>query len=360
MIIMRQSLDEKFWKGKKVLVTGNTGFKGSWLTVLLDSLGAQVYGYSLPAPTEPSMYASCGLDRLAHTTVSDVRDRAALLACFTQVKPDIVFHMAAQPLVLESYRIPAETYETNVMGTVNLLEAVRTVKSARAVVVITSDKCYENKEWTWGYRENEPLGGFDPYSSSKACAEIATAAWRNSFFAPEQHKLHNTGIATARAGNVIGGGDWAASRLVPDCVRALMKNENIKVRNPMSLRPWQHVLEPLCGYLLLARKLWESGHEFSEAWNFGPDATDVRPVGWLVKEMCLRWGNADFVISPGKTGHEAGILMLDSTKSRLRLDWQPRWKLEQTVEKIVEWSRAYGKGHNMLEVTKRQLEDYLR
>jgi CDP-glucose 4,6-dehydratase len=357
---MMRQLDEKFWKGKKVLVTGNTGFKGSWLTVLLDGMGAQVYGYSLPAPTDPSMYVSCGLDRLARTEVADVRDRAALLSCFARVKPDIVFHMAAQPLVLESYRIPAETYETNVMGTVNVLEAVREVRSARAVVIVTSDKCYENKEWAWGYRENEPLGGFDPYSSSKACAEIAAAAWRNSFFPSDQHKIHNTGIATARAGNVIGGGDWAANRLVPDCVRALMVNENVKVRNPSALRPWQHVLDPLCGYMLLAKKLWENGHDFSEAWNFGPDAIDIRPAGWVVKEMCARWGNADFVIAPGKTGHEAGILMLDSTKARLRLEWKPRWRLEQAIEKIIEWSRAYGKGHAMLDVTRRQIEDYLR
>ncbi|MFA5161961.1 MAG: CDP-glucose 4,6-dehydratase [Elusimicrobiales bacterium] len=353
-------IDEKFWKGKKVLVTGNTGFKGSWLTVWLHRMGAHVAGYSLPAPTEPSMYETCRLARLADTETADVRDGEKLAAAFARVKPEIVFHMAAQPLVLESYRIPAETYASNVMGTVNVLEAARKTKTARAVVVITTDKCYENKEWLWGYRENEPLGGFDPYSSSKACAEIATAAWRNSFFPAEHYGIHKTGIASARAGNVIGGGDWAANRLVPDCARALLAGENVKVRNPQSLRPWQHVLEPLAGYLVLAKRLWENGPEYAQAWNFGPESGDVRPAGWLVKEICARWGGADFEITPSKSGHEAAILMLDSTKSRLKLDWRPKWTLEKTLDKIVEWYKASGEGKDMLEITNRQLEEYLR
>jgi CDP-glucose 4,6-dehydratase len=273
--------------------------------------------------------------------------------------PEIVIHMAAQPLVRESYRTPVDTYAINVMGTAHLLEAVRGCPSVRAVVNVTTDKCYENREWVWGYRENESLGGYDPYSSSKACSEIVTAAYRNSFFNRQEYDRHGVAIASARAGNVIGGGDWAADRLVPDCLRSLLTGEQIGIRNPLAIRPWQHVLEPLSGYLLLARRLVEQGMRFAEAWNFGPKEEDARPVGWIVERLCSLWGEgASYSLDGGDHPHEAHYLKLDCSKARAELGWWPRWSLEEALDRIIEWTLAYRNGESVRQVCERQIAEF--
>lgn len=284
-------VEKTFWHNKKIFVTGHTGFKGSWLCLWLTALGAKVTGYALEPPTEPNLYKLCKIDTYIESNIADIRNIDSLWNAMSTAQPDIVIHMAAQPIVLESYRHPVATYAVNVMGTVHVLEAVRKCKSVRAVINVTTDKCYENKEWVWGYRENELLGGYDPYSNSKACSELVTSAYRSSFFNPRDYKSHGVAIATARAGNVIGGGDWAPGRLVPDCVRALLKGEKIIIRNPGAIRPWQHVLEPLNGYLLLAQRLYEEGPRYAEAWNFGPCDDDVKSVQWIVERLCSKWGN---------------------------------------------------------------------
>jgi CDP-glucose 4,6-dehydratase len=353
------NIDINFWKHKKVFITGHTGFKGSWLCLWLHRLGAEVAGYALDPPTDPNLFELCGIDKLAHTTIADVRDGAMLTRTMQAVEPDIVIHMAAQPLVRDSYKIPVETYSINVMGTVNLFEAVRQCKSVKAVINITTDKCYDNKEWVWGYRENEPLGGYDPYSNSKACSELVTAAYRNSYFNPADHAIHGVSIASARAGNVIGGGDWAADRLIPDCIRALLKHENIIIRNPRAIRPWQHVLEPLSGYLLLAQRLFEDGPRYAEAWNFGPDDSDVKPVEWLVERICAQWGNdASYSIDRGKYPHEAHYLKLDCSKAKSELGWRSRWGLEKAIDSIIEWTQAYTAQHDASAVCMKQIEAY--
>jgi len=348
-----------FYSGKKVFITGHTGFKGSWLCLWLHSLGAEVIGYALKPPTDPSLYELCSIDKLVESHIADVRDSASLSKAMSAAHPDIVIHMAAQPLVRDSYKIPVETYAINVMGTVNLFEAVRSSKSVKAVINVTTDKCYENREWVWGYRENEPLGGYDPYSNSKACSELVTSAYRNSYFNPEDCASHGVSVASARAGNVIGGGDWATDRLIPDCVRAILKGEKIVIRNPQAIRPWQHVLEPLSGYLMLARKLYEEGARYAEAWNFGPDDSDAKPVEWLVDSLCKKWGTgASYMIDNGKHPHEAHYLKLDCSKAKSGLEWRPKWSLEKAIDSITEWTRAYKSGKNIQGACLKQIEEY--
>ena len=348
-----------FWSGKRVFLTGHTGFKGAWLGAWLDSLGAKVTGYALKPPTKPSLFELCRLDRRLGSVTGDVRDAAKLRWAVQAAGPEIVIHMAAQPLVRQSYKDPVETYATNVMGTVNLLEAVRACGGVRAVVNVTTDKCYENREHNRPFREDEPMGGYDPYSSSKGCSELVTAAYRNSFFNPKDFKSHGTALASARAGNVIGGGDWAADRLIPDIIRAALRGEKVLIRNPRAVRPWQHVLEPLSGYLLLAEKLYKHGAKFAEGWNFGPDSGDAKDVEWIVKRMFGHWPEAPgYEIDKGPHPHEAHFLRLDSRKAHKRLGWAPRWSVGTAVDKIIEWTRAYQAGEKMHKVCLRQIAEY--
>ena len=355
-------ISSNFWRGKKVFITGHTGFKGSWLCLWLTTLGAEVFGYALDPPTDPSLFSMVRLEELlAANNLADIRDGDQLVLAMQQAEPDVVIHLAAQPLVLQSYQQPAETYGTNVMGTVNLLEAVRQCRSVKAVVNVTTDKCYENREWHWGYRENEPMGGYDPYSSSKACSELVTAAYRNSYFNPAAYANHGVALASARAGNVIGGGDWAQDRLICDCVCALLVGKKILLRNPAAIRPWQHVLEPLSGYLRLAQKLWEGGSHFAEAWNFGPYDDDAQPVEWVVQRLCRKWGKgASYAVAEGRHPHEAHYLKLDCSKANALLGWRPRWKLEKALDSIIDWTLAYQAGEDMREVTLRQIMDFER
>ncbi|MDD2366396.1 MAG: CDP-glucose 4,6-dehydratase [Desulfuromonadaceae bacterium] len=352
-------VNNDFWKGKRVFLTGHTGFKGSWFSLWLQRLGANVTGYALAPPTDPSLFEQAGVEQLVTSIIADVRDGDRLSKELAAAEPEIVLHMAAQPLVRDSYKIPVETYSTNVMGTVNLLEAVRLSPTVRAVVNVTTDKVYENREWAWGYRENEPFGGHDPYSNSKACSELVTAAYRSSYFNPETYSQHRVGVATARAGNVIGGGDWATDRLIPDIVRAIIAGEPVKIRNPNSIRPWQHVLEPLSGYLVLAQKLYESGPEFAEGWNFGPADEDARTVEWIVRRMCDLWGNqASFVIDGGAHPHEANYLKLDCSKAKMQLGWTPRWNLGMALTSIIEWVKVYSAGGDLKKCCLNQIEEY--
>ena len=354
-------MDRTFYSGKRVFLTGHTGFKGAWMCLWLGALGAKVTGYALDPPTDPSLFDLCGIEKLIKSVIADVRDRETLVKAMRAAKPEIVIHMAAQPLVRDSYKFPVETYATNVMGTVHLLEAVRACGTVRAVVNVTTDKCYENREWVWGYRENEPLGGYDPYSSSKACSELATAAYRNSFFNPADHHRHGVAVASARAGNVIGGGDWAADRLVPDCLRALLKGQPILVRNPRAVRPWQHVLEPLSGYLTLAKRLCEEGHRFAGAWNFGPPENDAKPVEWIVKRICAEWGSgARYRVDKGKHPHEAHHLRLDCSKARTELGWQPQWGLEHAIRNVIDWAKVYKEKGDVRKACLKQIDDYER
>lgn len=352
-------LNKNFWQGRKVFLTGHTGFKGSWLSLWLHSMGAEVTGYALKPPTVPALYEICKTDELMSSVIADIRDRKVLENAILQAQPDIVIHMAAQPLVRESYINPAETYEINVMGTVNLFEAIRKCASVKAVVNVTTDKCYENKEWSWGYRENEPMGGYDPYSNSKSCSELITASYRKSFFNIKDYDKHGVALASARAGNVIGGGDWAKDRLIPDCVRSLLNNEKIFIRSPKSIRPWQHVLEPLSGYLLLAQKLYQEGPSYAEGWNFGPEDNDAKPVDWIVNKLCEKWGDdATYLIDKGPHPHEANYLKLDISKAKTQLNWQPKWNIETALDKIVEWTIAYKNHKNMCEITLKQIKEY--
>lgn len=348
-----------FYKNKKVFITGHTGFKGSWLCLWLHLLGAKVIGYALNPPTNPSLFDLCRIDEFMRSTIADVRDGVSLTNAMLAAKPDIVIHMAAQPLVRDSYKIPVETYATNVMGTVNLFEATRHCKTVKAVINVTTDKCYENKEWVWGYRESEPLGGYDPYSNSKGCSELVTSAYRSSYFNPKDHAAHGVGVASARSGNVIGGGDWASDRLVPDCIRAILKGEKVIIRNPQAIRPWQHVLEPLTGYLMLAQKLYEDGPRYSEAWNFGPDGSDAKPVEWLVKELCAKWGgNASYALDTGKHPHEAHYLKLDCSKAKTVLGWRPLWDLEKAIDSVIEWTKAYAGKRDVTAACMKQIAAY--
>jgi CDP-glucose 4,6-dehydratase len=348
-----------FWKSKRVLITGHTGFKGSWLSLLLYGLGSEIYGYALDPPTEPGLYKLANIDEFVKSTISDIRDYQKLQDVLLRIKPEIVIHMAAQPLVRESYRNPRETYEVNVMGTVNILEAVRLTGGVKAVLNVTTDKCYENKEWIWGYRENEPIGGYDPYSNSKGCSELVTAAYRSSYFNPEDYQKHGVALASARAGNVIGGGDWAEDRLIPDFLRSIITGKKIIIRSPDSIRPWQHVLEPLTGYLLLCERLYEEGARYAEGWNFGPDDSDAKQVDWLVQYLCDKWGNgASWEIDTRPHPHEAGYLKLDCSKAKALLNWKPRWSLETTLNSIVDWNKAYLNNEDLKTVCFNQITSY--
>jgi CDP-glucose 4,6-dehydratase len=347
------------YKNRKVLITGHTGFKGSWLSLMLHQLDSDVYGYALEPPTDPSLFNEAKIGELITSFIGDIRDLDHLQKVFHQVQPEIVIHMAAQPLVRESYKIPVETYSTNVMGTVHLLEACRNTPAVKAIVNVTTDKCYENQEWHWGYRENEPLGGYDPYSNSKGCSELVTSAYRNSYFNPQEYEKHGIAVASARAGNVIGGGDWANDRLIPDFIRAISKGEKVKIRSPYAIRPWQHVLEPLNGYLTLAAKLFTDGAAYAQAWNFGPDDNDAQNVEWITKTICEMWGEgASFAIDTNPQPHEANFLKLDCSKAKAELGWVPKWNNGTALKTIVEWNKAYLKGENIREVTVNQINQY--
>ena len=352
-------MNSAFWHGKRVLLTGHTGFKGSWLSLWLQSMGAKVIGYALTPPTNPNLFEVANVGLGMTSIIGDIRDLAHLQKVFAEHQPEIVIHMAAQPLVRYSYLEPVETYSTNVMGVVNLLEAIRQTKSVQAVVNVTTDKCYENREWAWGYRENEAMGGFDPYSSSKGCAELVTAAYRNSYFHPEKYHEHGVAIATGRAGNVIGGGDWAEDRLIPDTMRAILSGQPVNIRNPHSIRPWQHVLEPLSGYLLLAQRLYEEGPAFAEAWNFGPNDDDAKPVDWILDNLTKTWGEgASWKLDKGEHPHEAHYLKLDCSKAKSRLQWQPKWSLAIAIEEICVWHKAHAAGADMQAMCLHQIKQY--
>jgi len=348
-----------FYKNRKVLITGHTGFKGSWLCLLLNQLGADIYGYALNPPTTPSLYNEARIDEFVHSYIGDVRDYNNLQEVMLRVNPEIVIHMAAQPLVRESYKIPRETYEINVMGTVNLLDAVRQVSSVKAIVNVTTDKCYDNREWHWGYRENEPMGGYDPYSNSKGCSELVTSSFRNSYFNIDEYNKHGVALASARAGNVIGGGDWAEDRLIPDFIRSIIKGNNLEIRSPYAIRPWQHVLEPLSGYLLLSKNLFIHGAKFASGWNFGPDDRDARNVEWISKKLCDSWGNgASYTVDKNPHPHEANYLKLDCSKAKSELEWSPKWNIEKTIKSIVEWNKRFIAGDDIRLVCEKQIEDY--
>lgn len=352
-------MNPTFWKGKRIFLTGHTGFKGGWLSLWLQQLGAEVTGYSLPAPTKPSLYAYAQVAEGIKSIIGDIRDSTRLTAEINKAAPEIVIHMAAQPLVRRSYIDPIETYSTNVMGTVHLLEAIRQCSSVRAVVNITTDKCYENKEWIWAYRENEAMGGYDPYSNSKGCSELVTSAYRNSFFNPKKYDQHGVAIATARAGNVIGGGDWAADRLIPDIVSAFAQGRPVVIRNPYAIRPWQHVLEPLRGYLTLAERLYKDGAAFADAFNFGPDNDDTKSVEWIVSKLADFWGGgASWSIDSGEQPHEAILLKLDISKAAHYLDWYPKLDLEQALQLTVDWIKGLQHGVDMRVLTLSQITAY--
>lgn len=347
-------MNREFWRGKRVFLTGHTGFKGGWLALWLVDMGAEVHGYALTPPMEPNLFTAANLQvRLARSTIADIRDATALAQAMQMAQPDIVLHLAAQPLVRYSYAAPVETYAVNVMGTVNLLEAVRQTPCVKAVVNITTDKCYENREWVWPYRENEAMGGFDPYSSSKACSELVTAAYRRSFLEPAG--IH---LASARAGNVIGGGDWAVDRLVPDFLRALDAGQTLAIRSPLATRPWQHVLEPLSGYLMLAEKLFTEGQSFAEAWNFGPEETDAQPVQWIVEYLCSQMPNAAWQCDASPQPHEANMLKLDSAKAKAQLGWRPRWGLQTALGMTLAWHQAWKQNSDMAAISVQQIQEY--
>jgi CDP-glucose 4,6-dehydratase len=348
-----------FWKGRNVFLSGHSGFKGAWLTLWLKHLGANVSGYALAPHTTPHLFGLLGIEGDIRSTIADIRDAAAVRAAMAQAQPDTVIHMAAQAVVRESYATPVETFAVNTMGTVHFLDAIRIVPCVRAAVVVTSDKCYENREWLWGYREDEPMGGHDPYSSSKGCAELVTAAYRRSFFNPRDYGTHRVALASARAGNVIGGGDWASDRLIPDMIRAFSAGVPAVIRNPHAVRPWQHVLEPLRGYLTLAERLHTGGSEFAGGWNFGPADEDAKPVEWIAGALAARWGaRASWSSDNAKGPHEAAYLKLDCSKARAKLQWRPRWSLDEALGRIVDWHQAHGSGRDMKAFSLRQIQEY--
>jgi CDP-glucose 4,6-dehydratase len=348
-------IDQNFWRDKRVFLTGHTGFKGSWLSLWLSSLGAEVKGYALNPPTTPSLFNEAKVDLLIDSQIGDIRDQDALHESMIKFSPDILIHMAAQPLVRHSYDAPVETYETNVMGTVNVLESARVCKNLKAIINITTDKCYENNGRSEGYKEGDPMGGHDPYSSSKGCAELVTSAYRRSFL-----KSQGVGLSSVRAGNVIGGGDWADDRLIPDILRSFEKNEPVVIRNPKATRPWQHVLEPLSGYLILAQKLYEDQKEYAEGWNFGPNEQDVKPVDWILDKMISKWPGSSWELDQNSNPHEAAFLKLDITKAKYKLGWQPVWELSHTLEKIIGWHRAWLDKKDMQTVCLAEIKEYTR
>ncbi len=346
-----------FWRKRRVFLTGHTGFKGGWLAVLLERLGAVATGYSLPAPTEPSLFATAGIGELISSEIGDIRDEARLKAAMEKAQPEIVFHLAAQSLVRPARANPVETFSSNVMGTVHVLEAARTTASAKAVVVITSDKVYDNLEWPWAYRETDRLGGKEPYGASKACCEIAVEAWRHAYFSGAEHKA---AVVTARAGNVIGGGDWAEDRLIPDAVRAFTADRPLVLRNPSAVRPWQHVLEPLAGYLRLAEAVVGDGAAHEVAYNFGPAADDARPVREVVEAVIARWGaGANWAPDAQAQPYEARLLEVDSGLARSVLGWSPKWRLDEGLDRTVEWYKAWAGGADMRRLTQQQAEAHL-
>ena len=348
-----------FWRGKRVFLTGHTGFKGGWLSLWLQQLGAELTGYALQPPTQPNLFEKARVGAGMISIIGDIRDSSKLISAMCESAPDIVIHMAAQPLVRRSYIDPVETYSTNIMGTVYLLEAVRKCPSVRAVVNVTTDKCYENREWFWPYRENQAMGGYDPYSSSKGCSELVTAAYRNSYFNAKSHTQHQLALASARSGNVIGGGDWAEDRLVPDILGAFSRGEPVMIRNPHAVRPWQHVLEPLRGYLSLAERLLSEGASFAEAFNFGPREDDAQPVGWVVRQLAAKWGDtAVWRLDGANHPHEASLLRLDVSKAAHRLAWRPALNLDAGLQLTVDWARANLEGMDMHVYTCAQINHY--
>ena len=350
------SIDPVFWQGKRVFITGHTGFKGSWLSLWLQQLGAHVKGYSLPAPTNPSVFDLCDVQSGMESEIDDIRDLEQIKKSMVSFAPEILIHMAAQPLVRHSYVDPIETYQTNVLGTVNVLEAARAVDDLRVIINITTDKCYQNNEWEWGYRENDQMGGDDPYSSSKGCAELVSAAYKKSFFDTADRPKR---IATVRAGNVIGGGDWAVDRLIPDILNAFEKSEPVRLRNPHAIRPWQHVLEPLSGYLMLAVKLWDAEKNYLSAWNFGPHPDSMVRVGLIAESMASQWGSgAKIKIDDGYHPHEASILKLDISRALSHLGWAPKLSLQRALGLIIEWHKAYLDDRDMREITLQQIKAF--
>lgn len=352
---VKGQVNSSFWKGKKVFLTGHTGFKGSWMSLWLQSLDAEIKGYALNPSTKPSLFdeANVGDDMISQ--IGNINDLPTLLNSMVSFNPDVLIHMAAQPLVRLSYREPLETYMTNVIGTANVLEVARSCPNLKSIVSVTTDKCYENKEWAWGYRENEPMGGHDPYSSSKACAELVISAYRNSFFNTNDTAF----LASGRAGNVIGGGDWAEDRLIPDILKAFEKEEAVIIRNPLSTRPWQHVLEPISGYLVLAERLYNDGEAFAEGWNFGPKDENCKSVGWILDLMVEKWGkNASWKLDRNNNPHEAGFLKLDCSKAAVNLSWTPKWHLDQTLDLIINWQKNWLSGKNMKEQCLHEINTY--
>jgi len=354
-MVKTMTLNVDFWKDRKVFVTGHTGFKGSWICLWLESMGADIAGFSLNPLDSPNLFSEAKVGENIKNTFGDVRDQGALVEALSAFNPEIVIHMAAQPLVRRSYENPIETYSTNVMGTANLLDAIRHLPGVRAVVNVTTDKCYENKEWLWAYREDEPMGGHDPYSSSKACSELVTQAYMKSYYSSS-----STGLASARAGNVIGGGDWSNDRLVPDILLAFQEKIPVVIRNPQSIRPWQHVLEPLHGYLLLAEKLYNERHLYSEAWNFGPKDDDAKTVEWILGEMATKWGDgASWVNDTNENPHEANFLKLDISKANARIGWSPKWNLNQTLGYIVSWHKDWLNGRPARDICLEQIKQFI-
>ena len=349
-------IDRAFWKDRKVFITGHTGFKGSWLCMWLHVLGAQVKGYSLEPPTNPSLFNEANVDSLVDSEIGDIRDLEKLAKSIHDFQPEILIHLAAQPLVRYSYDAPLETYAVNVLGTAHVLEATKTCDSIKSVVSITTDKCYENKEWVWAYRENEPMGGHDPYSSSKGCAELVTASYRKSFY-----KERNIGLASARAGNVIGGGDWALDRLVPDILRAFEKNQPVIIRSPDAIRPWQHVLEPLSGYLKLAQALYQDPRSYAEGWNFGPNEDEAKPVSWILDQMVGYWPGSSWKLDQfAENPHEANYLKLDISKAKSNLHWRPVWSLSETLSHIVSWHKNWVSGKDMQKTSIDEISKYMQ
>ncbi len=346
-------IDSQFWHGKKVLVTGHTGFKGSWLSIWLQELGAQVLGLALKPETTPNLFEVAYVEEGMTSVIGDIRDLALVKKTFQEFQPEIVIHMAAQALVRYSYKDPVETYQTNVMGTMNVLEGIRSCGSVKAAIMVTTDKCYENKEWERPYHENDVLGGHDPYSSSKACAELLTESYRRSFFIDSP-----IAVATVRAGNVIGGGDWSEDRLIPDIVKANLVNQPLKVRYPDAIRPWQHVLDPLHGYLMLTERLFEQGQDYAQAWNFGPMSEGLKPVRWIADFFSDRWSGFSWELEAEQQPHEASILKLDCTKAHEQLSWQPKWGLEMALDKIEQWYAGFDNSQDMKKICQVQIEQF--
>jgi len=348
-------INKQFWSGKRVFITGHTGFKGSWMSIWLMRLGCNVQGYALPPNTSPSLFQVAKVGNLIDSQIGDIRDQDLLYESMVNFNPDILIHMAAQPLVRYSYNNPIETYEVNVIGTAKVLQVARSCNNLKAIINITTDKCYENEGLDKSYKETDPMGGYDPYSSSKGCAELLTASYRRSYFDDL-----GVGIASVRAGNVIGGGDWASDRLIPDILKSFEANEPVVVRNPNATRPWQHVLEPLSGYLLLAQKLYFNSKNYSEGWNFGPDEKDVQPVHWILEKIISRWPNATWEVDEKVSPHEAGFLKLDISKANDRLNWQPVWELDKTLEKIIYWHKAWINKSDMQYLCLAEIEEYMK